>query len=77
MICWASWPGELPLGTKPVVLPLPGVITVTMTATIAATTATAPAITAMMNFRRFPGRACLLGGSGPTAGKGAVEGSDA
>ena len=59
------------------VLPPPGVITVTMTATIAATTATAPAIAAMMNFRRFAGRACLLGGSDPTAGKGAVEGSDA
>jgi hypothetical protein len=78
VICSASWPGELPLGTKPVV-PWAGASTVTTTAAIAATIATTPAVTAMTTVRRFPGRPCpcLLGGSEPTAGNGAVEGSDA
>src|SRR5271157_566520 len=59
-----------------------------MTAAIPATTASAPAVTRMMSFRRFPRRPCLDGldtldrpdgpdGPDATAGKGAVEGSDA
>ena len=60
MICCASWSGEFPVGTKPVVLP-PGVTTVTMTVTIAATTASTPAVAAMMTFRRFPRRPARAG----------------
>jgi hypothetical protein len=53
--------------------------TVTITAAIPATTASAPAVTAMMTFRDFLGRPCLDDPDGPdvTAGKGAVEESDA
>ena len=47
-----------------------------MTVTIAATTASTPAVAAMMTFRRFPRRP-PLGCSDPTAAIGAVEGSDA
>ena len=47
-----------------------------MTVTIVATTASAPAVAAMMTFRRFPRRP-PLGCSDPTAAIGAVEGSDA
>lgn len=57
----------------------PGATTVTITAAIPATTASAPAVTAMMTFRDFLGRPCLDDPDGPdvTAGKGAVEESDA
>ncbi len=62
----------------------PDVTTVTMTAAIPATTASTPAIAAITTFRRFPGRPRLevpgrprLEVPEPTAGNGAVEGSDA
>ncbi len=47
-----------------------------MTTAIPATTASAPAVTAKMTFRRFPRRP-LPDGPDATAGKGAVEESDA
>jgi hypothetical protein len=55
---------------------LPGTTTVTITAAIPATTASAPAVTAMMTFRGFLRRRCP-DGPDVTAGKGAVEESDA
>jgi hypothetical protein len=61
-------------GTPTVVLLLPPSTTiVTITAAILATTASAPAETAMMTLRRFPRRRCP---SGPdaTAEEGAVGG---
>ena len=74
VICSASWSGELPVGTKPVVFVVPpDTTTVTTTAATAATTASTPA---MMAFRRLPLLRCL-DGSGLKAGKGAVGGSDA
>jgi len=52
----ASCVDELPVGTKPVAFGLgPEVTTVTMTAAIAATTASAAADSTMMSLRRFPG----------------------
>ena len=83
MICPASCPAELPVGTKPVEFAFPpGTTTVTITAAIPATTASAPAVTAMMTFRDFLGRPCPDDPDDPdgldvTAGKGAVEESDA
>jgi hypothetical protein len=80
VICSASCPAELPVGEKPVEFAfLPGATTVTITAAIPATTASAPAVTAMMTFRGFLRRPYLDGPDGPdaTAGKGAVEESDA
>ncbi len=76
VICSASWSGELPVGTKPVVFAgPPDTTTVTTTAATAATTASTPA---MMAFRRFPRLRCLCcGGFGLKAGRGAVGGSDA
>jgi hypothetical protein len=51
--CFASCPGELPVGVKPLVLavPPPGATTATMTAATPATTATAPRVTTVTNFR--------------------------
>ena len=79
MICCAFSPGELPVGTKPVVFAFPpGLTTTTTTTAIATTTAT---IAAMMMFRRLPPppprRACLDGGACPITGIGEVGGSDA
>jgi len=76
VICCAFSPGELPVGTKPVVFAFPPDVTTTTT-TVAIATTTA-AIAAMMMFRRLPPprRACLAGAD-PTAGNGEVAGSDA
>ncbi len=59
VICSASWSGELPVGTKPVVFAGPP-DTTTMTTT-AATAATTASTAAMMAFRRFPRLRCLDG----------------
>jgi hypothetical protein len=80
VICSASAPAELPVGEKPVEFAFPpGTTTMTITAAIPATTASTPAVTAMMTFRGFLGRPCPNKPDGPdvTAGKGAVEESDA
>src|SRR5260370_31863339 len=79
-ICSASCAAEFPDGTKPVEFALPpGATTVTITAAIPARRASTPAVTATMTLRRFPRRPPPDGRDGPdaTAGKGAVEGSDA
>ena len=67
MICCASWPGVEPVGTKPVVLEFPlGSTTLTTTTAIAATTASAPAITMITSLRLFRsgGLPCLPVGAG-------------